>query len=737
MIFTPMEHESLLSAVVCHRRKPGQEFATLYLNADNEKEKESQTTESVRSGHPKGNWIRKLGNYSPTKHELPGSFSRFNGTKTLQKNKLGDSYETISSRGTSESSQSLEMPDLESIIREFEGGFLSPRKQDADTGASKQKNFVKKIVAAFEERYKTYNDLKVEQEARSGGEKVSQGSTPTKTPKRRSAIFSSPFKSASGSPNSTENCENSNDESGIVSTPSKKNSEQSKVFRRSGIFGSPSKMADDEDEAEDGNESSISSTPSKNKDDTKGSRRSRIVTSPIYRIESDLERQDESRRRLSSYFDPTETSLDDTKTVESIDLETSLPEPDETILLDENDLPKTSTMIDESKGCKNEGRKVSFADKAPKIIGAFLKKPIEVEDTSIDWIPITGKKLPRKRSLKRLLASFTGRMTSDKKSKMYSSERNLCEESSERHDSGYDERSCSSSSLTSLVSITEILLHQENSYVEPERRGALRTFRSRISNVQDEDEAFFDAYSTSRKPGKKKLLLNEVPRGEVKLDLGPTYPSVSSFTTMSLDRRSICKKVHSPVLNRSPLTKVPKHPFLNGIPKHPFVSLTKIDKFEDTSDSESVVVKNDLYEVEFRRSCVDLITTTSFSKRSSTGSDYDVPRRFLSKSETEIPKACQSFATGSHVKTIYDVPRANSLERPRSSEYDDPLPLPLSSMKRSASMADSILPDVYAIPCDKISHYATIKPRNNKMYLCVDVLQNSGHDLSVAEKRSF
>ncbi|XP_043253929.1 uncharacterized protein LOC122398278 [Colletes gigas] len=621
------------------------------------------------------------------------------------------------------------MPDLESIIREFEGGFLLPRKQDAGTGASKQKNFVKKIVAAFEERYKTYNDVKVEQEARNDGEKVSQRSTPTKTPKRRSAIFSSPFKSASGSPDSKENCENSNDESGIVSTPSKKNSEQSKVFRRSGIFGSPFKMADDEDEAENGNGSSVSSTPSKNKDDTKGSRRSRIVTSPFYRSEPDLERQDESSRTRSLYFDLTETSLDDTKTVESIDLEASLPEPDE------NDLPKTSTMIDEGKGCKNEGRKVSFADKAPKIIGAFLKKPIEVEDTSIDWIPITGKKLPRKRSLKRLLASFTSRMTSDKKSKMYSSERNLCEESSERHDSGYDERSCSSSSLASLVSITEALLHQENSYAVPERRGALRTFQSRIPNVQDEDEAFFDAYSTTRKLGKKRLLLNEVSREEVKLDLGPTYPSVASFATMSLNRRSICKKVHSPALERSSLTKVPKHPFLNGIPKHPFVSMTKIDKFEDTSDSESVVVKNDLYEVEFRRSCVDLTTTTLFSKRSSTCSDYDVPRRFLSKSETEIPKACQSFATGSHDETVYDVPRASSLERPRSGEYDDPLPL--SSMKRSASMTDSILPDVYATPRDKTSHYATIKPRNNKMYFCVDVLQNSGHDLSVAGKRSF
>lgn len=223
-----------------------------------------------------------------------------------------------------------------------------------------------------------------------------------------------------------------------------------------------------------------------------------------------------------------------------------------------------------------------------------------------------------------------------------------------------------------------------------------------------------------------------MPREEVKLDLGPSYPPSWKTVTMSLDRRSIGKKSpSSPPSTHKGLPRIPKHPFLSKIPKHPFVSLAKMDDLEDSHDPEStVIVKNDLYEVEFRKSCVDLSSRVSDRSCSSNGSEYDVPRRFLSKSETEIPRACQFSARRGYKETLYDVPKSLNSERPVSSIYEDAF-----ASKRSINAIDSVRPDFYAFPCDTEPHYATVKPRNNRIYLSKDMLMNSIGDLADTEKR--
>ncbi|KOC65979.1 hypothetical protein WH47_12778 [Habropoda laboriosa] len=708
--------------------------------------------------------------------------------KALDRSGLCNTYEASTPTRTSRTP--LEMPDLESIIREFEMGFLSPSKQDVAADGSKQKNFVKKIVAAFEVKYKGYNDMKTAYEARESAEESKLDIAIGETSKRRSGIFT-PFKSSSDegrpcgklddSPMSKGNREDVSEIS-ENSTPSNNRSGSSK--RRPRIFGSPFKISSDEDgdnfddssqpneeETKNANrKTEIFVTPSKDKTfNLKSAGKSGIFLSPfnrsnckntsrssseIYTSPVNIERRDskdsssdcsslfkfgkeESSRRSNFHFDLLKVSShDDTKTMDDIGLDVTLPEPEETILLDENTLPKTSTMINEFA---NEGDDsvvtVSSVDKTPKIVGAFLKKPIEVEDTSIDWIPITGKKLPRKRSLKKLLYSLAGKKF-EKKSKLFSSERNLNEESREFQDSGYDERSCSSSSLTSLISITEVLLQQENTYVEPERRRTtLSTFRSRNSLDEEEDEAFCDAYRCTG----RKLLLTEVPRKDVKLDLGPSYPPSYKMVTMSLDRKTVPRKTcSSPPPVGVPLRKIPKHPFLSKIPKHPFVALTKMDEPQEfqnaqvcrTSQEPLVIIKNDLYEVEFRRSCDDICSSNSCRSSSSAASQYDVPRRFLSKSEPEISSICQSQPIRREKTSEYDVPNSQPIERPRSSVFEDALSL----KRRSVNLGDPTTSN-YAVPRDLGSPYATIKPRNTRIYLNNETLR-SFNDLTSMEKSS-
>ncbi|XP_026669687.1 uncharacterized protein LOC108625395 isoform X2 [Ceratina calcarata] len=683
-----------------------------------------------RSGISKGNWIKKLRNYSPSEQQVASAPAT---THTRAMKALDIPSRNESPNGVT--SGSLQTPpqvlDLQTIVCEFEKGFLSPTKHE---DVSNQKNFVKKLVAAFEVKYKSQNELQGSQET-----------TPEGTPKRKSGI-SSPAKNNPGeSQQSGKNIE-------ITGNREEKSPEEA---RRSGISAhlkqfekqdeSPSRRPSrrkpaayvspyriffgeenfedssgvDEGETKSRNETPVTNTSSRSKpDDCKSHKRSGIFSSFGRRGSKDslsescasptrsprqnskdsssdcssLSKFDrEKSRRISSI----PLSLNDTKTLEHVYLETSY-DLVETISVGGHAIQKR-TMIEDSEA-------VPRLDKTPKIVGAFLKKPIEVEETSIDWIPVTGKKLPRKRSLKKLLYSLTGNKL-DRKSTLSSSENNLSEEPRELQDSGYDDKSCSSSSLTSLISVAEVLQQQENTYVEPERKPTLKTFGLR--KLMGGGKASCDTDGAIRKSSKKRLLLTEVPREELKLDLGPCYPS-PKIITMSLGRKSAPKK---PPRDPAPviLKKLPKHPLCSKIPKHPFISTTKFDEPEESQEPHecrsnqepSIIIKNDLYEVEFRASCDDICPSGSCRSLSPALSNYDVPRRFLSKSETSLIGCTTGLKTGEN--PIYDVPNPRPIERPRSSVFDEAQALKRSCVQHGSS--------IYAIPRDLKVRYATINPR--------------------------
>lgn len=192
-----------------------------------------------------------------------------------------------------------------------------------------------------------------------------------------------------------------------------------------------------------------------------------------------------------------------------------------------------------------------------------------------------------------------------------------------------------------------------------------------------------------REENAKKLILNEVPRESLRLDLGPSYPPLSLITQMALKPKATRSNPSSPSLVKGTLTKLPKHPHLSKIRKHPFISLTKMDNSQEfcssyiyqTGQHSSVIIKNDMYEVEIRRRSEDI--PCPFSHHSSTSAathHYDVPRKFLSKSETEIWAKCQCSRKE---EPIYDVPKLQNIERSKSSDYEEVL-----SSKRKNAVAD-------------------------------------------------
>lgn len=165
----------------------------------------------------------------------------------------------------------------------------------------------------------------------------------------------------------------------------------------------------------------------------------------------------------------------------------------------------------------------------------------------------------------------------------------------------------------------------------------------------------------------KQLLLTEVPREDVKLDLGPSYPPLSQTI-----------RFPSPLVGEL-VPRPPNHPCVSKVTSTKIDNLAKFNSshvYYKNSDSSSVIIKNDLYEVEFRRSCSDLPSLYVYSSFSSVTNHYDVPRRFLSKSENEIlwMRKSKSKLTMKE-EPIYDIPKSQSIERPRSSIYDDALSL--------------------------------------------------------------
>ena len=553
-----------------------------------------------KSSFSRPGWMKKLGSSfdstpKPIKDEVPKS-PNFPITPNLPKppNPFPTSEKDPSRLTPVRKSKTLpvslnETPNLEHIVHEFESGFVSPNTSIMPESG----NFVKKIVAAIEEKYKSYND--------SRSDRVREKLKDSGLHRHSYTDFS-----------------------------------QSKNFTAIQI--------------------SQSSTE----------------TLSI----------DASRSKFSKESESSETPKFKRQNYPQIE-------------------PLDSTILPQDNSESSKGK-----DGAPFIIGAFLKKPIKVDETSINWIPFPGKKLPRKKSLKKLLSTLSGKKTSEKKNEdVFSSQVNINEDNRELPDSGYDEKSTSTSSLTSSASSarsTPDLPHQEAIYVNLRRAENLPNINLISTNLPT-----FQAPQYRKKGVKlntfsatsKKILLHEVPREELKVDLGPAYPSPSEIMVKSLDRRVAQKE-------KIVLPPLPKHPAKSRIPKHPFISLSK-DELNESND------ENEKDQIRDRKDHLSSFNPSGFG--------YDVPKKFLSKSESGIMEMLKfTFDLSLRENTHYDVPKL----RPKSSVYDEALSLKRRTADLGFSFNSSC--EYYSSPCDeKESPYATIKSRNRRYNLKPEIFRST------------
>ncbi|XP_043275610.1 uncharacterized protein [Venturia canescens] len=586
-------------------------------------------------------------------------------TEGYQKNYQRNSMPGL--RTPENTSDTEDIPKIEKIRREFEMGFLSPTKRENKEVATRSGRFVKKLVAAFEEKYnKTFNEVKTE------AKQISRES------------------------------ESSDD----------------------GSFRDEATIVDMMEE-------------------------SMAILSDTYVIES-LESR--LSRYLNSYIASSSFREEESPSESegSLDLGKSCLTMDEELHFPKKNMsqkkvmsrPKSDTILmrpmakDEAmQSSRNLVRRDSSLrrERQPKIVGAYLKEPVEVEDTSIDWIPIRDQKLPRKRSFKKLLSMLTGKKSSVKTSKLYCSEINLQEETTKEllQDSGYDEKSGSSSSLVSLVSIGDLMLQQkfgQPAPLEDDRRAYnMTTFQkppaSNLEHVSinenddnfpdDDFSSTSDEASDTSSISSKRILLEEVSRSELRLSLGPAFPCAPGAKVVcSLGRKANPKNAKN---NWTFLDEI--EPIAPPLPKHPFISARKmpVDDCDGGSNGSSDKIGSqidmsfsDFDNVELRKK----LQTWTFP-----GEDchYDTPRRYLSKSEPGLLSLDKLRNIGKlPSEIVYDVPKPKIPRRPRSSIYDDAL-----SLKRRNDNFTSHRPplssEFYGFPTTQEPHYATIKPRNMRM----------------------
>lgn len=425
-----------------------------------------------------------LEDYSAKKHKVPvDTATTRDMIRVARKSEACNSHEIDTSRTIFQSTLApREIPNLESIIRNFEKGYLSPSKKEKATDEYKQRNFVKKIVEAFEVKYNIYNDSKTAQEISESLEANKSKAAPMlESWKRKSRILRNPFKSGSSrsNPNSgdVDECDG-----GALSSEqgtSRTSRDNNRLQRRPRMLEDSRRLSESE---------MILSAFGRKSTGLE-------ICSTFLHSSSDSSSppncftRAELMRKIELSDSAKRSSPDKTKTTNRVDIYVTSPE--ETVSTPNDSFPTTSTLIDESLQSEHNSTlpETSHVDTSPKVVGAFLKEPINVENTFVDWVPVIGKRLPRKRSLKKLLCSFNR----SRLIKRFTSERNLSEEPRELEDSD-EEKSCSSMSLTSLVSVADVLRHQENIYLEFSGRSDLKTFKLKSTSNEELSEIHSDTY---------------------------------------------------------------------------------------------------------------------------------------------------------------------------------------------------------------------------------------------------
>ncbi|KAK0179777.1 hypothetical protein PV327_005495 [Microctonus hyperodae] len=372
-------------------------------------------------------------------------------------------------------------------------------------------------------------------------------------------------------------------------------------------------------------------------------------------------------------------------------------------------------------------------ERAPKIIGAFLKKPIQVENTTIDWLPMTPTKSPsRKKSFSKIISLLTGKKIWENNIKNSLLRRKLRKYSKESQDSGYDEKS-GSSTPTTLESISSsfrnALLHEENNPHDiNERAPSMSTFQSfdpPQQNKQTEEDSFSNDLIAD---DKTKIMFEDIPRSEVRLSLGPFYPVHPKLFRKPLDRKDIIKETIEETLCQCPSNN--ENEYQNNIPL-----ISQSRRHSNISESEEKYGSSSkLFDEEFNQDQLQNDVNWIFP---SLHYIYDVPR-YSSISE---PGMINSYEWEYHTdNNLYEsiqklnIPKVNILPRPKSSVYDD-----AQSLKRRSDGVNSIFgesqTDFYASPTANRPKYATIKPRNsrrqiNREFLSIESF-NTTHTFTV------
>ncbi|KAK0172292.1 hypothetical protein PV328_005628 [Microctonus aethiopoides] len=361
-------------------------------------------------------------------------------------------------------------------------------------------------------------------------------------------------------------------------------------------------------------------------------------------------------------------------------------------------------------------------ERAPKIIGAFLKKPIQVENTTIDWLPIPSPKLPsRKKSFSKIFSLLSGKKIWEnnvKNSLKNKSRKN----SKESQDSGFDEKSVSPTSSTlesTSSSFRHALLHEENNpHDTNERVISISTFQSLDppgENIQTEEDTFSDNLPID---DKTKIMFEDIPRSEVRLSLGPFYPVQPKLFRKPIDRKNIIKETNEEIHCQYPSNNINEHqnniPSISQLTKHSYIS-----ESEEKYHSPSRLFDEEFNQDELQKSA-NWIFPSSYDI-------YDVPR-YSSISEPGMINSCdwECHTDNNLYEDIHKliIPRIKILPRPKSSVYED-----AQSLKRRNGGIGSIFgesqADFYASPTANKPKYATIKPRKsrtlqNKEFLSIE-----------------
>ncbi|XP_025270034.1 uncharacterized protein LOC105258690 [Camponotus floridanus] len=343
----------------------------------------------------------------------------------------------------------------------------------------------------------------------------------------------------------------------------------------------------------------------------------------------------------------------------------------------------------------------NFIRKLPQVIGVSLKRPIKIDnDTSITWLPVLGEKLPQKKSLKKLLSMFN-------RAKLSLNHRKKSKERQPKKqhifDSGFIEQCPSVSSSSSQQSWYSDTGHVDNKPSTPPTFG---TF-GRPKYVSEH---------CNGRTVKSRMMLTETTHApELANDFVSFDPNPSHRTTLLNEEN--CQDVESSLKNagsskvfcKYPL--LPKHPHLirSSVPKHPFVAWTKMDQIEE---EEAIVEKMQSgEEIEQKSDVLEL--------RCSSTLPIPVPQSTLNVSYPRISGCADSFANNN-----YDVPNPHKLTsaldevvfRRQAPTYDVPRRSWLSSLTMDSSppvYSDNLYEEI--VPC--MPRFATVSPKNFRFFI--------------------